>query len=184
MMNSPKPTAETCRGFGLSAEAVALVRDNESAREFVGRLADGELYEDAFRFVAHALAKRRAVWWGCMCVWEAHQGLLTPVDHDALGAAARWSLEPNERHRRQAEKDGRTAGAGSAAGVLALAAFWSGGSMTPANLPVVKPPDHLTATAVAGGVLLAASANPATLDQQSRQFVAFAEAAQNYRHLE
>jgi hypothetical protein len=37
---------------------------------------------------------------------------------------------------------------------------------------------------VAGGVLLAASANPAATDSQSRQFIAFADASQNYRHLE
>jgi hypothetical protein len=38
---------------------------------------------------------------------------------------------------------------------VALAAFWSGGSMAPPEAPVVPPGEHLSAHAVAGAVMLA-----------------------------
>ena len=47
-----------------------------------------------------------------------------------------------------------------AAGCLALAAFYSHGSLAPPDQPAVPPPDGLTANTVAGAVLLAAAAAP------------------------
>ena len=41
----------------------------------------------------------------------------------------------------------------AAAGIIALAAGWSGGSMSNPGLPSVPPPPHLTPRAVNAGVL-------------------------------
>ena len=53
------------------------------------------------------------------------------------------------------ENAANVAGFGTPAGCLALAAFWSGGSLSAPNLPPVPPKDELTGTAVAGAIMLA-----------------------------
>ena len=44
---------------------------------------------------------------------------------------------------------------GSPAGCAAAAAFWSGGSLAPKDLPVVPPPNNLTGHGVASALMLA-----------------------------
>jgi len=43
--------------------------------------------------------------------------------------------------------------------LLALAAYFSGGSVVPANLEPVPPPDHVTPQFVAGAVMISAVKN-------------------------
>jgi hypothetical protein len=50
-------------------------------------------------------------------------------------------------------------GSESPSAFLALAAFFSGGSMVPANLPPVAPPDRVTPQFVAGAVMVSAVIN-------------------------
>src|SRR3954462_8819260 len=126
----------------LSEDALELVRPEMHPRDYVALLADKALFEDAVRFVAHALPKREAVWWAWVCARRASGESPTSKIGAALQATEKWIAQPNEDNRRAAMDAARTAEFGTAAGCAALAAFFSGGSLAPPNAPVVPPREH------------------------------------------
>ncbi|NGM19855.1 hypothetical protein G3576_07495 [Roseomonas stagni] len=141
----------------LEPPALSLLDGLPTAAEGILKLEAAGLRNEAARLAAHALPKREAVWWGCMCARAVPDPALLPVDADALLAAEAWVRKPNEETLRRAAMEAaqRTAFRSPEAWA-AVGAFWSGGSMAPAGQPVVPPPDHLTGVAVSGGVVLAA----------------------------
>ena len=64
--------------------------------------------------------------------------------------------QQTERTRRAAFDLAQASGFGTPEAWAAVAAFWSGDSMAPEGQPAVPPAPHLTGTAVAGAVALAA----------------------------
>lgn len=141
----------------LEPPALALLEGLATAAEGIMKLEAAGLRNEAARLAAHALPKREAVWWGCMCARAVPDPALLPVDADALLAAEAWVRKPTEETLRRAAMEAaqRTAFRSPEAWA-AVGAFWSSGSMAPAGQPVVPPPDHLTGVAVSGGVVLAA----------------------------
>jgi hypothetical protein len=146
---------EICRRFELGEGSRALLRDDLTANVFLDLLIAAELYDDALKFVAHSLPIREAVWWGCLCVWKSCRPHPPEKEAAALEAVVHWVIEPAEEHRRLAETAGQKAGADTPAGGLALAAFWSEGSMAPAGSPEVAAPQSLTAQTLAAVLNLA-----------------------------
>ena len=140
----------------LTVEARGLLRDDLTTSDFFKLLRDRRLDADALRFLALALPKRFSVWWGCLAVWQMARPDPPPQIAAALGAAVQWVLERSEISRRAAEQPGRNAGLESSAGCLALAAFWSDGSMVPPELPAVPCPPHMTGRLIGNALLLAA----------------------------
>ena len=157
----------------LSEEAMALAGEKQHPLEFVALLMEMALYPDAVRFVAHALPKREAVWWGWVCARRA-AGENPPLKiKGALDATERWIAQPNEDNRRLAMAAAEKAELGTAAGCAGLAAFFSGGSLAPPEAPVVPPGEFLTAKAVGGAVIFAAVAQePEKAPERFRSFVA------------
>lgn len=156
--------------LGLSAAAQALLTPEATAREFLAALLAGGHYADATRFLARALPRREAVWWACLC---ARDTLPAPPPEPlvrALAAAEAWVFEPSEKNRRAARAEADVAKFASPASWAALAAFWSGGSLAPANLPAVMPGEALTATAVATAIMLA-TADPREAEARYRRFL-------------
>lgn len=174
---SPRPAAarlaaDIARPLPLSDPARAALAPGLSARQFFDALAAADLAEDAVRFLAAALPKREAVWWGCVCARSAPPWVAAdPIQLKALLAAEQWAKDPTEAHRRAAEAAAAAAGADTAPGCLAAAAFWAAGSLTPAGQPPVPPRDDLTGQAVAGAVLLAAAADPRQAEAARRRFL-------------
>jgi hypothetical protein len=80
--------------------------------------------------------------------------------------------DPTEENRRAAHAAAEAAGLAHPAGCAAMACFWSGGSLAPANLPVVPPGEHLTAHGAAGAVMLAAVTEPAKAAERQARFLA------------
>src|ERR1035437_1844565 len=115
----------------LTYEAAALVRAALHPRDYLALLIDKALFADAVRFLAHALPKREAVWWGWFCARRAAGQNPLPKIKAALDAAEKWIAQPNEEKRRDAMAAAQVAGFGTAAGCAALAAFLSGGSLAP-----------------------------------------------------
>jgi hypothetical protein len=66
--------------------------------------------------------------------------------------------DPSEENRRAAHSAAEAAGYGTPAGCAAAAAFWSGGSLGPPNVPPIPPGEHLTAHGASCAVMLAAVA--------------------------
>jgi hypothetical protein len=161
----------------LDAEGAALLDGAPDAASGIARLAEAGRMPEAVRLAAHALPKREAVWWACMCARAVPDPALPPADVVALDAAERWVRRPEEATRRGAETAAQKTQFRSAEAWAAMGAFWSGGSMAPEGQPVVPPAEHLTGVAVAGAVVLAAvRLKP---DRQERRFLRFLDSARD-----
>src|SRR5664280_183621 len=156
----------------LGEEAMALVREDLHPLDFVALLMEKALYPDAVRFIAHALPKREAVWWGWVCARREAGEQPPPKIKGALDATERWIAQPNEDNRRLAMAAAQKAEMGTAAGCAGLAAFFSGGSLAPPDAPPVPPGEFLAAKAVSGAVIFAAVAKePEKAPEKFRSFV-------------
>jgi hypothetical protein len=166
-------TLALCAVAELGEDAMALARPDLHPREFVGLLLEKALFPDAVRFVAHALPKREGVWWAWVCARRAAGDTPPPPIKAALDATEKWIAQPSEELRRSAMAAAQKAGTGTAAGCAGLAAFFSGGSLSPPEAPPVPPGEFLTAKAVAGAVIFAAVAKePENAPEKFRAFVA------------
>jgi hypothetical protein len=151
-----RSATEVCRAVPLSPEAKALLKPQQTVKQLLDELLAKQDAEHAGKLLAHALPKRAAVWWGCQCVRQVPAAAPTPESKAALAAAERWVSAQDEDSRRAAQAAAEKAGYDSPAGIVALAAYLSSGSLAPADLPEVPPAEGLTADAVAGAVNLAA----------------------------
>lgn len=153
----------TAGGFKLAA------REGASPAEFLNELIAAKSLEEAVQFLAFALPAREAVWWACQCArGELRDPMPQPLQ-DAVEAAESWVRKPTEENRRAAMSRAQATDFKSPAAWAAAAAFWSGGSLAPENLPEVPAPAHLMASAVAGAVMLAAVKSEPQLAQQKRE---------------
>lgn len=165
-----------CQELGLSAEARACAADDCAADQFLDRLRRGRHYSEALRVLPHLLPKRRTIWWGALCVWQAHREQLNDASAAAIDAVFAWIRQPGEAQRRACEAAAKAAGIHSSPGCIAMAAFWSTGSMSLPGLPLVAPPRTLAAKAVAGAVLLAAAEHePQRFHENYQQFLSIGE---------
>lgn len=160
--------------FGLGDEAKGLMRGSMSPREYLAALAEKELYRDAIRFLAHWLRKREAIWWGTLCAWYAYRPAPPKKVSAALETVVHWVQQPDEANRRAAETAGEAVGNDTAAGMLALAVFCSGGSISLPNLPVVEAPPPATAQFVVNAIIMTIADIPAAeLDSANHHFIQF-----------
>jgi hypothetical protein len=168
-----KTAAEVCKHFPLGDEAKKLLKDNPTPKQFLDLLTEKQHFPDAARLLAHALPKREAVWWACLCGRVAHGANPAPPLAAALQAAEKWAADPSEDNRRAAKEKADAAGMGTPAGCAAMAAFFSGGSLAPPNVPVVPPGEQLTAHAASGAVMQAAVlTQPEKASEKYRKFLA------------
>jgi len=166
-------TPEICARFPLSAEGRAVLEPGSSAGAFIDRLCAEGLWIDAVRFLAHSLPKREAVWWACLAARAALGDAPPETLRQAVETAEGWVYRPNEDNRRAAMQAAIDAGSDNPAGWAARGAFWSGGSLTAPDAPVVPPGETLTAQAVAGAVCLAAvQREPARAAEKYHGFIA------------
>src|ERR1700722_16356761 len=86
-----KTAAEVCKNFPLGDEAKKLLRDGSTPRQFLDVLVEKQQFPDAVRFLAHALPKREAVWWACLCARQAHGPNPPAPLGPALQAAEKWT---------------------------------------------------------------------------------------------
>jgi hypothetical protein len=128
-------------------------------------LEAGGFLLEATRFVAHALPHREAVWWACMCASHTAPADLPDTDRQAREVAEDWVRQQGDKPRRIAWSLAEASGFQTPEAWAAVAAFWSGDSMAPEGLPAVPPAPHLTGTAVAGAVALAAVRGDVTRQQ-------------------
>jgi hypothetical protein len=90
-------------------------------------------------------------------VRDVYGGQLGPDESDALELALKWAAEPTEENRRAAGTAAEATNFDGAASWMAVAAFWSGGSLAPPDLPEARPGPELTARAITGALLMAAA---------------------------
>ena len=145
-----------CQDIELGPAALEKLAPDISPAGYLDLLMQEVLFSDAVKFLARALPKRESTWWACLCSRGALDEAASESLSKALEAAERWVYEPTEEHRRQAYAAAQATGFDHPVSWAAMAAFWSGGSMAPPDVPAVPPGDDLTAKAVAGALMLAA----------------------------
>ncbi len=163
---------DLCERAKLKADAKALLKDDFTPQQFLELLMGKELFPDAIRLLAYALPKREAVGWGCLCVRQILGTQDASKISEAHVAVERWVSNPDEGNRRAAKIAADKEGSESPSACLALAAFFSGGSIAPANLPPVAPADHITPQLVAGAIIVSAVKNqPEKAPEKYRAFL-------------
>jgi hypothetical protein len=158
-------------------EILEAIAGLSAVEAVVGKLAAGGQGMEAARVLAHALPKREAVWWACMCAIHTADAKVADTDRKTRELAETWVRQPTAELARAAMEEAKRSGFQSPEAWTGVAAFWSGESLTPPNTPAVAPPPHLTGVAVAGAVALAAVRNDAA--RQKQRLALFLQSAQD-----
>lgn len=167
------PAAIYCRGFQWSEAAEQLLQEDVPPADYLDRLIAAELFPDAVRFLAAWLPKPAAVAWASGCVRSVLGQAVKPAELAALDAAEAWADQPDEPKRRAAAAAAEVCNNAGPAASVALAAFWSEGSLAPADLPPVPPPPTATAQAITAALMMAAPAGvPKQAPQRYQTFLA------------
>jgi len=168
----------------LTPAAQKRLSADVSRPAFCRLLVENDLLRDARTFLAHALPKRRALWWSCLCALDVCDRK-PPRLEDAVEVVSRFVSSPNEQRRREAERFYRGVKPTSMAGMLSMAAFCSAGSIAPVNSirPVPAKP-YVTARLAGTVVYLAATIKDARqYKHHLRQYVALGEEIARGRNL-
>jgi len=169
-----RKAAEVCRKFDLHEEAKTHLNNESTPEQFVERLVRSKFHADAVRFLAYALPKQEAVWWACKCVRCVPVCFGDETAIQALRAAEAWIRNPGEASRQAALRAGKKHSfemPTAPAAWTAMAAAWSGGSTTTGDENVPAPPEHMTAHAASGAILLSATARSDQADKVHREFL-------------
>jgi len=166
-----------CPRLALTPEAAAATDGCAQVQEALNRLEAGGFLLEATRLIAHALPKREAVWWASMCAAHTAPANLPQADKAAREAAEDWVRLQTDKSRRLAWDRAQASGCATPESWAAIAAFWSGDSMSPEGQPAVPPAPDLPGTAVAGAVALAAVRGDVT--RQEARLRRFLESARN-----
>ena len=161
----------------LSTDAATVLTDVTKVPDALQRLEAGGFLVEAARLVAHALPKREAVWWACMCATHTAPADLSANDRIARELAEEWVRQQTDKGRRDAMAKAEAVDFATPEAWAAVAAFWSGDSMAPAGQAAVLPAAHLCGTAVAGSVVLAAVRGDPT--RQPARLKRFLESGRN-----
>ncbi len=160
----PRLAQELLQGVPLSDAAQALLEPTLTIRQFLERITAAQLQVDAIRVLAAGLPKPEAVWWGVLCVRQYLPKPWRVVCETACVAAEKWVKEPSDANRRAAGAAAEKAGWDTPTGCLAGAAWLSGGSLSPPELPAVLPREDLTGRTIAGVLLMLLALDPKQTD--------------------
>jgi hypothetical protein len=122
--------------------------------QFLDQLIESGRGADGVRFLAHALSPESAVRWGWKCIEQLSNPGKISEKKSALDAAKAWLASPVDTTRRAAKQAAEESGPDTPAAALAMAVFFSGGSISPETAPEVPPPPHTCQRLVAGAVTL------------------------------
>ena len=151
--------------FKLSEPRAGMLTADMPPEKFFAMLRQKGAMDDALSFLALALPRRAAIAWGRDCLAHtARQARLGRDDMHAATAVAAWLDDPNDDRRWTARGAADNIETPSAEGMLAMAVFVSGGSISQPGSPVPVPaPPELTGRLVAGAVQIAAVRVPPQL---------------------
>ena len=152
-------TKEISEAANLSVNAHALLREDSTPETFSAQLEKQGLYEDAVSFWAHKLSAADGVKWALACIRELESPEQKSRKNPSLEAADRWVAAPGDVTRWAAKDAADKSTETSAADVLAMGIFLSGGSVAPSEAPEVQPPPHAGQKLIAGSVRIAVFSN-------------------------
>jgi hypothetical protein len=140
----------------LEEAARAALDPSDTPGAYLEKLVAASAFHDAIRFLATALPPREAIGWACLCLRRTAPPAPESPEKAILDATEGWVRSPGDETRRAAFQAATERGSGSPAALLALAAFFSGGSIAPAGMEAVPPPERVSASMIAGGIFLTA----------------------------
>jgi hypothetical protein len=172
LMRTAAPT-DDCAYLEFGEDVNKMAASAKSPDALIDELAAQGKVQDALRLRAHLLPKRQAVWWACLCVRHELDAPLPAPQVAALEAAEDWVREPDDEHRRLAEKRAEAAKFSGIGATLALSAFWSDGSIAPEGNSDVMADERLTSQGVAATLISAAyHGDPTKSDDRIKSFLA------------
>jgi hypothetical protein len=128
---------------------------------FFKKLVDAGRLNEATFFLGQALPRFETVAWAARLVRETSRWLSLPDPRgDALKATLLWVQDPSDIRRRAAFDAASRVRTGGSERLAALAAFFSGGSLSPAAYAPVLAPSDAAGRLAAGAVLAAAAESP------------------------
>lgn len=145
-----------CQTLDLDESAKLLLNDKLSSADYIQQLIDKALYTEAVKVLAHALPKREATWWACLCARKTLTSKSPPAEMKGIELAEAWVYKPSEENRKLLLPIIAQTTYKNAANWAALAAFWSGNNISLNPDVVIPPTEGLTAKAVTGAVITAA----------------------------
>ena len=184
-VNAGMPSAEGSVGLLIATSTdvvqIAPVEDDTkklakpdwSTPQFVEALAGQEKFMDAIRVLAFSLGKLTVIEWAHRCVTIAGGDGLSKIDANALDLVQRWLGGRSEGLRREIYAASQAAEHSTPASWVAMAVFWSEGSMgPPPPSPPLAPGPTQCAHAATGAILLAAVAKqPEKAPDKYREFL-------------
>lgn len=157
----------------LSSGGLSLITGEMSPSACLDALEERGLYEDAVRFLAHKLPVRGGIQWAVECARELEAPERKARPNEPLEAAERWLLAPSDATRQAARQAADRCPEKSAATLVAMAVFFSGGSIATPGGAEVQPPPYSAQKMVAGGVRIAVvSHDPAHAGERYRRVLA------------
>jgi hypothetical protein len=151
-----KTAAEVCKGLPLEKEALGLLEERMLPRPYLDLLIEKKQYPDAARFMAAAMPRGEAIWWGCLCARQVYGPEPPAPAQVALTATEKWLADPTDDNRMAAFAAAEAAEFNNPAGLIGFAVLQSGQSLGAPEAPPVPPPEHGAAVAVGNAVILAA----------------------------
>ncbi|WP_315759958.1 DUF6931 family protein [Sphingomonas sp. Y38-1Y] len=128
-----------------------------STADAYAALREAGEHGDAVDFIAHALPRLEALAWGARVLDEETRRESIPVrDRQALDHVLRFLGDPSDAARRGCQAAAEAAGERAPERLIALAAFFSGGSISQPELPAVLAPPETTGRLAGTAVRLAA----------------------------
>jgi|GEM_PF-4319893 len=110
------------------------------AADLLTELMQKEEYQDCLELLSYLLPLRKGIWWAAQVVWNCVEGQPSKQEQIALRHTMDWVNEPTEENRQAAGQVAKRMGASNPFGALAMATFYTGGSISLPGLPEVLPP--------------------------------------------
>lgn len=139
----------------VSKPALDLCTDGISPTKYVDILENEKLCKDAVLFLAYGLPIQIGIQWGDKCCRELLPADAADKNEPALKAVEAWLKDPSDENRRAANQAAKSDDETTAADVLGMAVFLSGGSITPAGKPETPPPPYLAQKLTANAINMA-----------------------------
>ncbi len=130
---------------------------------FFRTLVDVAKFDEASNFIGHALPRYEAVVWATQTLRTRTEEVPKSED-DLVTSILRWIDDPSDERRRSIRDEADGVGANTPATLLALAVYFSGGSISEPDLPPVLPPPDACGKFASAAVLTAAYAQPDSKD--------------------
>ncbi|HBZ18984.1 MAG TPA: hypothetical protein DEO41_06255 [Betaproteobacteria bacterium] len=145
--------SEITSKFKLSDDGVDLFKANYTVIEFISVLRDEQRLIDAIKMYAHSLPIRHAIYWAYLCFTKELSAETDAARMGNLVDVLSWIKNPSEDKRRPFKSVYDELGFKHPIGCLAIAIFWSEGSISGADNPAVPAPPNVANEAVANAIV-------------------------------